>query len=81
MYPNELELGFNIEKWIALCEKINARDNNPPYRDEQRAWYDILRDFLHVLIGLKPTVRLFARDFVWCSLILKTYLMWRDLDQ
>ncbi|MEM4713768.1 MAG: hypothetical protein QXQ61_04375, partial [Candidatus Bathyarchaeia archaeon] len=36
-YPDELELGFNRAKWIALCEKINARDNDPPYRDEQRA--------------------------------------------
>lgn len=67
-YSNELELGFNRGKWIALCEKINARDNFPPYRDEQRAWYDTLRDFLPVVKGLKPTVRLFAGDFVWCSL-------------
>jgi hypothetical protein len=29
-----------------LCEEINAKDNYPPYRDEQRAWYDTLRDFL-----------------------------------
>ena len=68
MYPNELELGFNSEKWIALCEKINARDNDPPYREEQRAWYDTLRDFLPAIKGLKPTIRLFAGDFAWCSL-------------
>ncbi len=70
MYPNELELGFNREKWVTLCEKINARDNDKrkPYRDEQRAWYDTLRDFLPAIKGLKPTVRLFARDSVWCSL-------------
>ena len=68
MYPNELELGFSRGKWMALCEKINARDNDPPYRDEQRAWYDTLRDFLPAVNGLKPTVRLFAGDFVWCSL-------------
>jgi hypothetical protein len=67
-YPDELELGFNRGKWIALCEKINARDNDPPFRDEQRAWYDTLRDFLPVVKGLKPTVRLFAGDSVWCSL-------------
>jgi len=67
-YPDELELGFNRGKWIALCEKINARDNNPPYRDEQRAWYDSLRDFLPEIQGLKPTIRLFAGDFAWCSL-------------
>jgi hypothetical protein len=68
MYPNELELGYNRGKWIALCQKINARDNDPPYRDEQRAWYDTLRDFLPEITGLKPTIRLFAGDFAWCSL-------------
>jgi hypothetical protein len=67
-YPNNLELGFDRVKWIKLCEKINARDNDPPYRDEQRAWYDTLRDFLPIIKGLKPTVRLFSRDFQWCSL-------------
>lgn len=67
-YPSELELGFNRERWIRLCEKINSKDNDPPYRDEQRAWYDTLRDFLPVILGLKPTVRLFAKDFEWCSL-------------
>lgn len=68
-YPEKLKLGFDRERCIALCDKINAKDNHPPYRDEQRAWYDTLRDFLPAIIeGLKPTIRLFARDFVWCSL-------------
>ena len=67
-YPDSLRLGFSRKKWIMLCKKINSKDNNPPYRDEQRAWYDTLRDFLPAVFGLKPTVRLFARDFVWCSL-------------
>jgi len=70
LYPHELELGFNRGKWIALCERINARDKDKakPYRDEQRAWYDTLRDFLPAIKGLKPTVRLFAGDFEWCTL-------------
>jgi len=67
-YPSELELEFSREKWIKLCEEINTKDNDPPHRDEQRAWYDTLRDFLPVILGLKPTVRLFAKDFAWCSL-------------
>ena len=67
-YPTNLELGFSKEKWIGLCNEINAKDNDPPYRDEQRAWYDTLRDFLPTILDLKPTVRLFAEDFVWCSL-------------
>ena len=67
-YPHELQLGFDRQRWMELCGKIKARDNDPPYRDEQRAWYDTLRDFLPTILGLKPTVRLFAKDFVWCSL-------------
>jgi len=67
-YPERLELGFDRQRWIDLCEKINAKDNDPPYRDEQRAWYDTLRDFVPLVRGLKPTTRLFARDFIWCSL-------------
>lgn len=67
-YPKQLELGFNRERWVDLCNKIDSKDNDPPYRDEQRAWYDTLRDFLPELKGLKPTVRIFASDFKWCSL-------------
>lgn len=68
LYPEELKLGFDKETWIDLCNRIDAKDNDPPYRDEQRAWYDTLRDFLPEIVGLKPTVRVFARDLAWCSL-------------
>jgi hypothetical protein len=67
-YPDTLEIGFNANKWIELCEKIDAKDNDPPYRDEQRAWYDILRDFLPTIKQLLPTIRLFSKDFRWCNL-------------
>ncbi len=67
-YPNTLEIGFNPNKWIELCEKIDAKDNDPPYRDEQRAWYDTLRDFLPTIKQLLPTIRLFSKDFLWCNL-------------
>lgn len=66
-YPEKLDLGFDMEKWIELCTRIKAKDNDPPYRDEQRAWYDTLRDFLPIVKALKPTVRLFAKDCIWCS--------------
>jgi len=58
------------KRWIELCETINAKDNDTrtSYRDEQRAWYDTLRDFLPSVKGIKPTIRLFSKDFVWCSL-------------
>ena len=67
-YFKTVKLGFEREKWISLCEIIDTRDNDPPYRDEQRAWYDVLRDFLPSLMGLRPTIRLYSRDFRWCSL-------------
>jgi len=67
-YPDSLEIGFSKSKWINLCQQINSHDNDPPFRDEQRAWYDTLRDFLPALNNLLPTVRLFSRDGHWCSL-------------
>ncbi len=70
-YPAKHPLGFSAECWIALCEHHKARDNDPPYRDEQRAWYDTLRDLVPPLEGLQPTVRIYARDRAWCSLDLE----------
>ena len=67
-YPDDHPVGFSRDRWIALCEKHNAKDNDPPYRDEQRAWYDTLRDLIPPLEGLQPTVRIYASDFAWCSL-------------
>ena len=70
-YPQDLKLGFSFTKWIVLCEKINAKDNDPPFRDEQRAWYDTLRDFLPEIKGLKSTIRLYSKEMQWCSLNLE----------
>jgi len=67
-YPEDFPLGFPRNKWMDLAEKLNKRDNDPPFRDEQRAWYDTLRDFSPVVLNHSATVRLFAKDFIWCSL-------------
>ncbi|WP_414469273.1 hypothetical protein [Methanobacterium sp. ACI-7] len=67
-YPEELKIGFKKEKWINLCELINAKDNDPVYRDEQRAWYDTLRDFAPSILNLNPTIRLYSKDHIWCEL-------------
>lgn len=67
-YPESIKLGFDKKRWIELCKKINARDNDPPYRDEQRAWYETIRDFLPAIQGFEPTVRVFMKDFIWCNL-------------
>ncbi len=67
-YPDYLDIGFDKSKWQSLCTKLNREDNNPVYRDEQRAWYDTLRDFAPNILNLKPTIRLYAGDFAWCTL-------------
>lgn len=69
-YPDSLKTGFSTKKWMKLCENLNRHDNDPLYRDEQRAWYDTLRDFLSETHGCL-TVRLYARDMTWCSLDLE----------
>lgn len=67
-YPEEIKLGYDRKKWKDLCKKINKKDNDPAFRDEQRAWYDTLRDFAPTYLGLSPTVRLYATDNIWCQL-------------
>lgn len=68
LYPSEVPLGFGRDRWMDLCVKLNRKDNSPPYRDEQRAWLDVLRDFSSVFLGNKPTVRIYAGAEKWCVL-------------
>ncbi len=68
VYADDLPLGFQPARWMDLCQRHDATDNDPPYRDEQRAWYDTLRDLLPMLYGHGPTVRLHAGDLAWCAL-------------
>ena len=68
MYPKSLKLCFNRQRWLQLCAEFNRHDNSPPYRDEQRAFYDTLRDFAPVFLGLPPIVRIYAGATVWCHL-------------
>ncbi|AQU02725.1 hypothetical protein B1773_01300 [Dehalococcoides mccartyi] len=53
---------------MELCDEIHAKDYDPPYRDEQRAWYDTLRDLVPSGLRMKPTIRLYAGQRNWCSL-------------
>jgi hypothetical protein len=52
-YPPDLSLGFDRGEWIAACKSIRAKDPNPAYRDEQRAFYDTLRDILSAQNGYR----------------------------
>ena len=67
-YGDTHTLGFSARRWMELCERHDAKDNDPAFRDEQRAWYDTLRDLVPPTQGFEPTVRLYARDQAWCSL-------------
>lgn len=62
-YPSNTILGFDRDKWMERCLALKRKDNNPPYRDEQRAWYDTLRDFADI-----PTIRLLPEEAVWCNM-------------
>ena len=68
LYPFDFNAGFPLSCWRELCLEINAMDDDPPDRDERRAWYDALRDLVPSMHGFRPTVRLYAGEFAWCSL-------------
>lgn len=67
-YPADAPVAFPVERWRVLCHDLKKRDNDPPLRDEQRAWYDTIRDFAPRVLGGGRTHRLYARDRVWCSM-------------
>ena len=67
-YPANAQLGFSISVWRELCHELDAKDDIPFDRDERRAWYDVLRDWVPKIHGFNPTVRLYAGEFDWCTL-------------
>ncbi len=64
LYPDAAAIGFDAAEWIAHCDRIAAIDNDPPYRDEQRAFYDSVRDILAGANGYR-VVRLKHGAFDW----------------
>jgi hypothetical protein len=68
LYLKKEKFGFSPTRWRALCQTLHKRDNDPPFRDEQRAWYDTLRDFAPKYRGAGQIVRLYSRERVWCSI-------------
>jgi hypothetical protein len=53
LYPPHLALGFGRQEWLTACHTIRATDSDPPFRDEQRAFYDGLRDILAAQNGFR----------------------------
>jgi len=70
-YPAALSVRFSRQLWLQLCAELNRHDNSPPYRDEQRAWLDTLRDFAPACLDLQPIVRVYAGAVTWCCLDLR----------
>ena len=66
MYPSDMAFGFDRESWIRSCERIDAHDPSPEYRDEQRAYYDAVRDVLAAENGVR-LVRVRHGDQDWAD--------------
>lgn len=61
-YPNDIILNYDRELWKARCERLNMHDNNPPCRDEQRAFRDAIRDIASFRNGYK-LVRIYHGEY------------------
>ena len=49
----EIPLNFDRDLWIRACQDVEARDNDPVYRDEGRAFFDSTRDIQAYRNGFK----------------------------
>jgi hypothetical protein len=62
LYPPDLKLGFDRDHWMVACRTIMAKDDMPPHRDEQRAFYDSVRDILASRNGVRLIRLRFGTD-------------------
>lgn len=68
-YPKELVVGFDRKWYMQKCNEVQNVDTDPIYRDEQRAWYDTIRDFLPLISNeVRLTIRIPLGFHPWCSL-------------
>ncbi len=65
-YPKDVQFCFSIPQWIEYCAKLNRHDNDPVYRDEQRAYYEAVRDLEAARHGYK-LFRIMEGEFDWRS--------------
>ncbi len=63
-YPPDVVLPYSSSDWMEYCDKIDAHDNDPTYRDEQRAFYDSVRDIEAFRHGW-TLLRIKAGDVDW----------------
>lgn len=65
-YPSDMSFGFDTHKWMSICEQIAACDKSPDYRDEQRAYYDSVRDIAAAQHGTR-LVRIRHGEHDWSN--------------
>jgi len=67
-YPENISFGFDTGYWKDECNRIKAkdRDKKKPDRDEQRAFYDSVRDILAACNGM-TLIRIKQGDYDWES--------------
>ena len=65
-YPPNINLNFSINEWVAYCETINAKHKPWETRDEQRAYYDSVRDIEASRNGY-TLIRIKHGNFNWIS--------------
>lgn len=83
LYPDDIKIDFDKKLWMTLCEELHEEDNDPKFRDEQRAWYDTLRDFAPYILPelhLMPTKRILDADLKMKKIADKNYFEWCGFD-
>jgi len=70
LYPRSLLMSYNKREYSERCKKLDRHDINPVFRDPQRAWYDTLRDYMHLIDPeiSTPTLRIITGKIKWCDL-------------
>jgi hypothetical protein len=74
LYPRGIKLGYDRKIWLRRCKELDRHDNDPADRDEKRAWYDTLRDILPPAFGMNPTIRILAKEKIWCEENIELYM-------
>ena len=72
-YPPNIITYFSKSDWINSCNSIKSKDNNPPHRDEQRAFYDSVRDIEPSKNGY-TLLRIKHNDYDWTSSEAENYI-------
>lgn len=83
LYPDDIKIDFDKKLWMKLCEELHEKDNDPEFRDEQRAWYDTLRDFAPYILPelhLMPTKRILDADLKIKGVAIENYFEWCNFD-